>query len=87
LPDTELNWKVIHVTEGGYTMPVYIPIVNDRREQHDIDEYAEGSTKAQLSKKQPKPVSRFSKEDIAGELRAYREWFLRRKDTVNRRLF
>ncbi len=89
LPMKEANsqWKVITVTENGFTMPVYVPIVDDRQEQKDLDDYALGNTQDQLRHKQPKPVSRVSKKDIAGALKDYRDWFLHRKETGNNRVF
>lgn len=81
------QFKVITVTENGFTMPVYVPIVEDRSEQRDHDAYALENTQDQLRHKQPKPVSRVSKEDIAGTLKDYRDWFLHRQETGNNRLF
>lgn len=87
LAETDKHWKIIQVTEGGFTMPVFVPIVEDRSEQRDLDDFALENTQSQLRKKQPKPIAKTSKKDIAGALRDYREWFLHKKETGNNRVF
>ncbi len=81
------QWKVITVTENGFTMPVYVPIVSDRQEQKDLDDYALGNTQDQLRHKKPKPVGKASKSEIAEALKDYRDWFRHRQATGNNRVF
>jgi len=75
--------KTFVIKENGFERTIIIPQSDDRSYNDYLEEAYDEKTRDELRKKQPKPVARISREDIAGALKEYKASFDRRKQTGN----
>lgn len=82
--DKEPDFKRINVTKDNKTMPVYVPIVEDKIEQRDLDQMAKESNFGFEKKKDsPKKLSPSDQILALKDIRDYKE----RSKGVNKRKY
>ncbi len=75
------------VKENGREMEVVIPLSGDFSYDRYLHEAEEEKTRDQLRKREPKPKSKMSKQDMAQLGRELLEYKNRKKESPNRRYF
>jgi hypothetical protein len=78
-------WPSVNVKENGREMRVFYPPTEDKSEEHDLQQYAEESTREQLRKQTPKKlVTNDDKKKASEVLKEHQD---RKKHAGTKRFF